>query len=463
MQLSIGELCELLGGQLRLGSMPPRDGHLTPLGRIIADSRQVNAGDVFWGLRGERTDGAHYAEEAYTRGATGVVTSGRWVAPWAGRWSLEVADANAALASFAAWQRARFHGSLVAVAGAVGKTTTQAMIDAVLSTRCVGSAPSCLKSDPAQLAIDLLRLKSHDDYAVVRVGPSTPARAKEQAILVEPELAVFTQIDEHGDPSGETSVEAAREFCDSLANDAVVIANGDDTLLRRMIEGRRGRVVWFGRALSCDFAATHVECRNGSLRFKVSGHLLQTPVWGRHHLTAALAAVAVGREFGLDWHEIAAGLAGFHPVQARCEVKDAHGITTIDDTCGERPLATHAATGLLSEMHAAGLRIVVCDDFEGQGDQAPRLRKQFGEAFVCRGGADVVVACGEHADDVVQAAQHAGLRAARTFTYRTAAQAVTAVQSLAKPGDTVLLKGGRESHVALVARALAGDSQKRAA
>jgi UDP-N-acetylmuramoyl-tripeptide--D-alanyl-D-alanine ligase len=463
MQLSIGELGELLGGQLRLGSMPPRDGHLTPLGRIIADSRHVNVGDVFWGLRGEKTDGAHYAEEAYTRGATGVVTSGRWVAPWAGRWSLEVADANAALARLAAWHRARFNGSVIAVAGAVGKTTTQAMIDAVLSTRCVGSAPSGVKTDPAQLAIELLRLKSHDDYAVVRVGASKPATSKEQAILVEPELAIFTQVDEHGDPAGESSVEAAHKFCDSLATDAVVIANGDDTLLRRMIEGRRGRVVWFGRTLSCEFSATHVESRNGSLRFRVAGHLLQAPVWGRHHLTAALAAVAVGREFGLDWHEIAAGLAGFRPVRAHCEVKDAHGVTTIDDTCGDRPLATHAATGLLSEMPAAGLRIVVCDDFQGQGDQAPQLRKQFGEAFVCRGGADVVVACGEHAEDVVQAAQDAGLRASKTFAYRTAAQAVTAVRSLAKPGDTVLLKGARESHVAGVARALVGESQKQAA
>jgi UDP-N-acetylmuramyl pentapeptide synthase len=376
---------------------------------------------------------------------------------------LEVADANAALARLAAWHRARFNGSVIAVAGAVGKTTTQAMIDAVLGTRCVGSAPRGSQTDPAQLAIELLRLRNHDDYAVVRISASTPARAKEQAILVEPELAVFTQIDEHGDLSGEHAFESARAFFDSLANDAVVIANGDDTLLRRMIEGRRGRVVWLGRSLSCEFSATRVESRNGWLRFHVSGHLLQTPVWGRHHLTAALAAVAVGREFGLDWHEIAAGLSGFRPVQSRCEVTSARGVTTIDDTCGDRPLATHAATSLLSEMPASGLRIVVCDDFEGQGDHAPRMRKQFGEAFVCRGGADVVVACGEHAEDIVQAAQTAGLRAARTFAYRTAAQAATAVRSLAKPGDTVLFKGARQSHVAAVARACASDWQNRAA
>jgi UDP-N-acetylmuramoyl-tripeptide--D-alanyl-D-alanine ligase len=463
MQISVGELRDILGGQLRLGSMPPRDGELTPLGRIVTDSRHVSAGDVFWGLRGERTDGAHYAEEAYTRGAIGVVTSGRWVAPWAGRWSLEVADANAALINLAGWQRARFNGSMIAVAGAVGKTTTQAMIDAVLSTRCVGSAPSVMNTDPAQLAIELLRLKSHDDYAVVRVNASTTVQSKRQTLLVEPEVAVFTQFDEHGESAGDTSLDTVREFCDSLADDAVVIANGDDSFLRRTIEPRRGRVIWFGRTLSCEFSATHVESRNGWLRFRVSGHLLQTPVWGRHHLTCALAAVAVGRQFGLEWHEIAAGLAGFRPVQSRCEVTSTLGVTTIDDTCTDRPLATQAATGLLSEMPSGGLRIVVCDDFEGQGAQAPQLRKQYGEEFVCRGGADIIVACGEHADDVVQAARYAGLRAARTFAYRTASQAVTAVRELAGPGDTVLLKGGRESGVAGVARELAAEPIRRAA
>jgi UDP-N-acetylmuramyl pentapeptide synthase len=95
--LSLVQLHKIVGGRLRLGRMPPRDGELTAVGEIVTDSRLVNAGDVFWALKGATHDGSHFAEDALARGASGVVTAGRWIAPWAGGWSLEVDDSNAAL------------------------------------------------------------------------------------------------------------------------------------------------------------------------------------------------------------------------------------------------------------------------------------------------------------------------------------------------------------------------------
>jgi UDP-N-acetylmuramyl pentapeptide synthase len=97
MHLSLVELHKLVGGRLRLGQMPPRDGEFTAVGDIVTDSRVVEAGDVFWALQGATYDGACFAEEALARGASGVVTSGRWIAPWAGGWSLEVNDTHVAL------------------------------------------------------------------------------------------------------------------------------------------------------------------------------------------------------------------------------------------------------------------------------------------------------------------------------------------------------------------------------
>ena len=44
------------------------------------------------------------------------------------------------------------------------------------------------------------------------------------------------------------------------------------------------------------------------------------PVWGRHHIPAALAAIAVGRMLGFDLDDIAAALARYQAVPMRCEV-----------------------------------------------------------------------------------------------------------------------------------------------
>lgn len=105
--LCIRDLVQIVGGRLRLGSPPPLGGPLEPIGRIVADSRQVVENDVFWGLVGPNHDGSRFAEDAFLRGALGAVVSGRRLEPWAGKFSLEVQDTHHALWRLARWIRER--------------------------------------------------------------------------------------------------------------------------------------------------------------------------------------------------------------------------------------------------------------------------------------------------------------------------------------------------------------------
>lgn len=92
--LSIGEFEEIVGAQVRMGCLPPLAGRFEPTRRVVLDSRDVEPGDVYWAVSGTRYRGEHWVEAAYSRGALGAVTSGRRVEPWAGKFALEVADAN---------------------------------------------------------------------------------------------------------------------------------------------------------------------------------------------------------------------------------------------------------------------------------------------------------------------------------------------------------------------------------
>lgn len=96
--------------------------------------------------------------------------------------------------------------------------------------------------------------------------------------------------------------------------------------------------------------ATDVRSHDGQLRFSVDGHAFRVPVWGRHHLTAALAAVAVGRISGMTLEEIAAGLVNFEPLPQHCRVNRAGGATIIDDTYSASPTAMRAALELLRDF-----------------------------------------------------------------------------------------------------------------
>ena len=64
---------------------------------VSIDTRTLAAGDLFIAIRGERFDGAEFAETAIEKGAAGVVVPRSWSAKAsAGRVVLEVDDAGAA-------------------------------------------------------------------------------------------------------------------------------------------------------------------------------------------------------------------------------------------------------------------------------------------------------------------------------------------------------------------------------
>ena len=52
-----------VGGSSTFAHMAPPAGELSPLGRIVIDSRQVEPGDTFWGLVGKQQNGGSFAED----------------------------------------------------------------------------------------------------------------------------------------------------------------------------------------------------------------------------------------------------------------------------------------------------------------------------------------------------------------------------------------------------------------
>ncbi len=99
--ICVSQLAEMIDGRLRMASMPPLSGGLTPVRRVVIDAAWARPGDVYWALSARGYNGAAQVTEAFVRGAVGTVVAGRATEPWAGKFCIEVSDSNAAFCRLA--------------------------------------------------------------------------------------------------------------------------------------------------------------------------------------------------------------------------------------------------------------------------------------------------------------------------------------------------------------------------
>ncbi len=212
----------------------------------------------------------------------------------------------------------------------------------------------------------------------------------------------------------------------------------------------------------------NIECRQGRLEFDVAcggapAVRFSIPVWGRHHVNAALAAVAVGRMLGFDLEKIAAALADYQAVPMRCEVIEIRGATIINDTYNSNPTAMRAALELLHDFNVSGRRIVICGDMAEFGAQSIPRHWQMGKDIVHIGGAELVIACGQFARHVTAGARSTGLIRSRAVPCDTVEDAIPFVGQAVLPGNVVLVKGSRVMAMERLVDALKHYPQRKSA
>jgi len=421
------------------------------------DSRTLAAGDLFFAVRGERFDGHDFVEAALANGAVAAVVSMRWLEP-AGmdlRRVLRVPDHDGcgvldSLQQLARAVRRCWGKRLVGITGSAGKTTTKEAV-----AQALGAKFRVLKSqgnlnNAFGLPLQLLRLESEHDVAVIEMGMNHAGEIAALARIAEPDWAVVSNVAPvHLEYFADGIAGIARakyELIEALPPDGVAVLNCDDEQVAKFGEGMGDRAVFYGTGECAAIRAVQVaEIGAEGVVFTVTAYgeraSVQLHMLGRHNVYNALAAIAVGLRSGITLAECAAALGEMRAGDKRGEISEWRGATVINDSYNSNPRALDAMVDALLAMPVAndGRHIVVAGEMLELGPAGEELHRACGQRMAAR-GVDVVVGVRGLAQALVDGATHSSVDAVFVATPE---EAGAWLKANLKPGDAVLLKASR--------------------
>ncbi|HEY4932777.1 MAG TPA: UDP-N-acetylmuramoyl-tripeptide--D-alanyl-D-alanine ligase [Terriglobales bacterium] len=416
-------------------------------GGYSIDSRTIQPGELFFAVQGERLDGHDFVEAALARGAIAAVVRRDQLARFPGKASLlAVDDALTALQQLAAAVRRAWGKTLIGVTGSAGKTTTKEIIAHVLATKHRVLKSQGNLNNHFGLPLQLLKLEPEQQVAVIEMGMSHAGEITALARLAQPNCGVVTMVAPVHLEFFDSIAGIARakyEVIESLPVDGIAVLNADDTYVSQFGRDFRGKVVTFGLQKPADIRAENIEALRpvGSAFDLVSDServRATLPLLGEHSVYNALAAVAVGLQYGLTLQAAAESLAALSAGEKRGQVLEYDGATIINDCYNSNPKALDSMVRSLAQMPAQR-RIVVAGEMLELGPSGEAMHRDCGQLMGTY-GVDFVLGVRGLARFIVEGANAANVAAEFAATPEDAA---FWLQRNVKPGDLVLLKASR--------------------
>ncbi len=435
---TIDEVCRAVGNEA-VGKSEVK------ISGVAIDSRKVEKGNLFVAIAGENTDGHNYINMAFEKGAAAVLSEREDIA--ADGVVIKVDSTVEAIGKIANAYKAKYNLPTVGVTGSVGKTGTKDMIASVLSK--LGSCHKTAGNFNNELGLPLTVFGLSDEHksCVLEMGMSEFGEIHHLVDIARPDVAVISNVGmSHIENLGsrEGILKAKMEITDFFGQDNLLIINADNDMLATVSKDKPYKTVTFGIENAADYRAENIEDLGFSgVRFEAvtpkDRFDVKLSVLGLHNVYNALSAIAVGEHYDIPSKDISDALSDFQPTAMRLTVENLDGVTLINDCYNASPDSIKASLAVLK--NAKGRRIAVLGDVLELGEFAKDAHLDIGKA--CKGNCDLVIAAGNNARYIKEAAENCGVEAEY---YETTEAAAEAVSERMTDGDTILVKASRGMH-----------------
>ncbi len=449
-EITIGEIVAAMGG-IQISGSPDRAAQ-----GLSTDSRTMVPGHLFLALKGERYDGHDFLGEAVIGGAGGlIVEAGRPIGEGLPDDNLAVITVSStlkALGDLASWWRKEWGGTVIAITGSNGKSTTKEMAATILSLKAKTMKSPGSFNNLIGLPLSILGLEPDHELAVLEMGMNEVGEIARLTRIAGPDIGVITNVASahlEGLNDLEGVAAAKGELLREMSTRSTAILNGDDEFTRGLASTFKGQTVTFGLSPANRVRVEDIRRVGSSAQsfaIRIDGERVPATIHlpGVHNVLNALAGAAIAWRVSLPGELIARGLEEFRPLKGRFQILELKGgIRVIDDTYNSNPSSLGAAIQTIEGLKEKGQGLVVgLGEMLELGVDTPQYHFDAGKRIAVMGTRFLAV-LGEHGHQVIEGAQKEGMVPEQTFHASDHAEMIEAIKANVREGDIVFLKGSR--------------------
>jgi len=350
--------------------------------RVSTDSRKVQAGDLFFALKGERFNGHDFVRQALALGVTAAVVD-EGVEGADPMRCLKVADVLTAMQDLALhYRKSLSRLTVIGITGSNGKTTTKELVHAVLSKRYRCHATPGNLNNAIGVPLTLLGMPSDTEFCVVEMGANHPGEVMPLCRIADPDVGVVTAIGkEHLEGFGslqaiidtETELYAylgqrnRQAFTPMEVPELIEAARMHCVAPAPIFYGSSADADCVGRLLPGDWAV-RLQWEN-SYRLMLRAPQLETRLFGAYNFNNIMAAACIGRYFSVPYQKINQALTGYEPSMNRSQLLHKGNRKIILDAYNANPHSMQLAVAGLAALSGVN-RVALLGDMMELGDAA---------------------------------------------------------------------------------------------
>ena len=333
---------------------------------IATDSREIQSGDLYIAIKGEKVDGHSFLNQVFENGALAALVSD--INDQVHGNQIQVRDTIESIGKIATEWRRQFNIPIIGITGSNGKTSTKELLRHILSSKFDIHATEGNYNTSIGLPLTLLQLNAFHGASILEMGANRAGDIEKLAKIANPNFGLITNIAPahlEGFGSIEAVAKTKAAIFENLGN-GIAFVNAADRRVKEI--ALKSDSISFGLNPDCDYPADlHYE-EDGTITLTINTEEIPTLSSNLSFAKNIIACCAIARELDVEWEAIKDRVSTFSPPKGRCEVKNNGSYIIIDDTYNANLESTLAAIDYLSAFSGQGKKVFIFGDMLELGD-----------------------------------------------------------------------------------------------